>query len=536
MKIALAQINCTAADLRGNLQKIQQALQRAEQAGATLLLTPQMSLCGLTAADWLLRNDFLQTCQQVFDELVAQVQETALIIGHPEQKAGRLFNALSVIQHGRVQATCHQQHFSADPLQDAQRYFAVGTQVCVFELAGKRFGLTTYADFQHATHLQALHSAGAQLVLVADSAPFVIDGQVQRRQQLSQGAVEAGLPVIYVNLIGGQDEQVFDGASCALDSTGKLTHQLPAFQDIFALIELCDQQFVAGLCSTLPEPIEGIYTALCLGLRDFIDKNRFPGVLIGLSGGVDSALVLTIAVDALGAERVRTVMMPSPYTADISLQDAQALADNLGVQQHTMIPVSELLDTFQRVLQVPLAAYPEPEGSTVAENLQARIRGTLLMALANQSGLLVLPTSNKSETAVGYSTLYGDMVGGLAILKDVSKTRVYQLCHYRNQIASVIPERILQRPPSAELRPDQTDQDSLPSYAILDPIISAYVENNQSVAEIIAAGYQTDVVERIVGLIRSCEYKRGQAAPGIRITQRDFGRTWRFPLTAGFKY
>jgi len=318
-----------------------------------------------------------------------------------------------------------------------------------------------------------------------------------------------------------------------MDHSGKLVCQLPAFQEALALIAIHGNQSIFGECSTLPDQAGSIYTALRLGLHDFITKNRLPGVLIGLSGGVDSALVLAIAVDALGAERVRTVMMPSPYTADISIQDAQTMADNLGVR-HAGIPITGLFDQFQQALQAELQACSDSGTSATVENLQARIRGTLLMALANQSGMLVLPTSNKSETAVGYSTLYGDMAGGFSILKDVSKTLVYRLCHYRNQISPIIPQRILQRPPSAELRPGQIDQDSLPPYDVLDAIIEAYVENNLSAAEIIAMNYPEETVRRVLRMIHSSEYKRRQAAPGIRITRRDFGRSWRFPLTSGF--
>lgn len=533
MKIALAQINCTPGDLRGNQLKILHACRQAREAGADLVITPEMSLCGYLAEDWLLRREFVQACHQALTELTAQVHDVMLIVGHPHNMNGNLFNAVSAVRDGRLLATHCKQHLFSDRLQDERRYFSAGNSLCTFECSGILFGLMTGSDYRHAAHLQSLHAAGAQVLLAVDASPYSIDSQIDRYQILREGITQTGLPAVYINPVGGQDELVFDGASFAMDHSGKLVCQLPAFQEALALIEIHGNQSIFGECSTLPDQAGSIYTALRLGLHDFITKNRLPGVLIGLSGGVDSALVLAIAVDALGAERVRTVMMPSPYTADISIQDAQTMADNLGVH-HAGIPITGLFDQFQQALQAELQTCSGSGTSATLENLQARIRGTLLMALANQSGMLVLPTSNKSETAVGYSTLYGDMAGGFSILKDVSKTLVYRLCHYRNQISPIIPQRILQRPPSAELRPGQIDQDSLPPYDVLDAIIEAYVENDLSAAEIIAMNYPEETVRRVLRMIHSSEYKRRQAAPGIRITRRDFGRSWRFPLTSGF--
>lgn len=532
MKIALAQINCTAGDLRGNQLKILHTCRQAREAGAGLVITPEMSLCGHSVGDWLLRGEFVQACHQALTELAAQVHDITLIVGHPHSMHGNLFNAVSVIRDGRLLVTHCKQYLSSDP-QDEHRYFSAGNQLCTFELDGTLFGLMTSSDYQHTAHLQSLCTVGAQVLLVVDASPYSIDGQTDRYRILRKGITQTGLPAVYINPAGGQDELVLDGASFAMDHRGKLVCQLPAFQEALALVEIHGDQSISGECSALPDRIESIYAALCLGLHDFITKNGFPGVLIGLSGGVDSALVLAIAADALGAKQIRTVMMPSLYTSDISIQDAQTMADNLGVH-HAGISITGLFDQFQQALQTELQACSDSGTSATAENLQARIRGTLLMALSNQSGMLVLPTSNKSETAVGYSTLYGDMAGGFSILKDVSKTLVYQLCHYRNRISPVIPERILQRPPSAELRPDQTDQDSLPPYDVLDAIIEAYVEKNLPAAEIIAMNYPEETVRRVLRMIHSCEYKRRQAAPGIRITWRDFGQSWRFPLISGF--
>lgn len=534
MKIALAQINCTASDLNNNQLIITNTCQQAKNAGATLIITPELALIGSPPQDWLLHKEFIQACQQTLLQLAEQTHGITLIIGHPHSIDNKLFNAISVIQNGQLLATYCKNYLSADLLSDKHRFFEAGQQPCTVECNGIRVGLATYSDHQHPHYLQKLRAAGAQILLAIDASPYSIDGQSYRQQILHTSATQTGLPILYINSVGGQDELVFDGASFVMDQHGKLVQQLPAFQETLGFIEFQHDQFTPVPYAPLPDQIESIYAALKLGLHDFIHKNNISGVLIGLSGGVDSALVLAIAVDALGAERVTTVMMPSPYTAAISLQDAQIMADILGVR-HTEIPINHLFEEFKQTLQPELQTWPTTGASTTMENLQARIRGTLLMALANQSGRLVLVTSNKSETAVGYSTLYGDMAGGLAILKDVNKTQVYQLCRYRNNISAVIPERILQRPPSAELRPEQTDQDSLPPYDVLDAIMTDYMENNLSPAEIIAKHYPAETVYRIVQMIHANEYKRRQAAPGIRITRRSFDQSWRFPISPGFR-
>lgn len=534
MKIVLAQINCTAGDLHGNSLKILHACQHARDTEATLVITPEMALCSYLPEDWLLRKEFIQACYQALTTLAAQIQDITLVVGHPLYKDGRLFNAVSVIQNGHLLTTYRKNHLFTDQLLDERRYFTPGNQLCTFKCDNTFFGLATFSDCQHPAYLSALCATDAQVLLVLDTSPYSPGSQAERYRTLREGIMQTSLPAIYINQVGGQDELVFDGASFAMDRTGTLIHQLTAFEETLGLIKLHHNRFIPEQCSRLPDRIEGIYAALKLGLYDFICKNKILGVLIGLSGGVDSALVLAIAVDALGADRVSTVMMPSPYTADISLQDAQSMADNLGVR-HISLPISPLFDQFRQTLQTELQNSPPSGSQTTLENLQARIRGTLLMALSNQTGKLVLTTSNKSETAVGYSTLYGDMAGGFSVLKDISKTLVYQLCHYRNRLSPVIPERILQRPPSAELRPDQTDQDSLPPYDVLDAIITAYVEDNLSPEEIIAMNYPAEIVHRVLRMIHSCEYKRRQTAPGIRITRRDFGRSWSFPITFKFQ-
>lgn len=533
MKIAIAQLNCIVGDLEGNINKILEAYQQSQEAGAELLITPELALCGYPPQDWLLREDFIHACQRALVSLTARIHDAMLIVGHPHFANGKLFNAASIIQTGRIHATYCKNHLLTGGSLDERQYFEPGSQPCVFELKGTTFGLAICSDCQHLSHLQAVRQTNPQVLLSLNASPYRLDKQEERHQIIRDGIAQTGMPVIYVNQVGGQDELVFDGASFAMNSAGEIVYQLEAFQETLGFVEIEAGQPKSDKCCPLPDRMTGLYSALCLGMRDFVVKNGFPGVLIGLSGGIDSALVLAIAVDALGPEKVRTVMMPSPYTADISIQDAREMARNLGVQ-HTEIPIDSIFENFLETLRAEFQNAPAVGNPSTTENLQARIRGVLLMALANQFGLLVLATGNKSEVAVGYSTLYGDMVGGFSVLKDVSKTLVYQLSYHRNQITPIIPERVQQRPPSAELRPGQTDQDSLPAYDRLDAIIAAHVENGRSLNDIVSMNYPEEEVRQVLRLIHSSEYKRRQAAPGIRITRRDFGKSWNFPLTSKF--
>lgn len=533
MKIALAQINPIVGDLQGNADKILNTCLQAHAAQASLLITPEMSLTGYPAQDWLFRQDFISACGQILRQLAAELPPVTVVIGHPHAENGRLFNAASVIRDGKLIARYYKKYLSVGRVFDEQRYFTAGEVSCTFAHEGLIFGLTIGEDVHQLPYLQTIQQQGAQVLLAMRASPYSVGQHNERLSMAKAASSQIALPAIHINLAGGQDELVFDGASFAVDSRGERTHQFAAFQDMLGIIELNNDQLRKGTKIDLPEQLASIYAALCLGVRDFIGKNGFPGALIGLSGGVDSALVLAIAVDALGCDRVRTVMLPSPYTADISRQDARIMAQNLGVE-HMEIPIDTIFAQHRQTLSVPLQLLPAIPAPTTEENLQARIRAILLMALSNQSSLLLLNTSNKSETAVGYSTLYGDMAGGFAVLKDVSKTLVYALCHYRNRIAPIIPERILQRPPSAELRPNQTDQDNLPPYPVLDAMIEAYVEQGCSVEEIVAMGYPQSLVQRVIHLIHGSEYKRQQAAPGIRLTRLDFGKSWRFPLTSRF--
>ncbi len=528
MKLAIAQIDCSVGDFAGNVAKILQSAEHAHAAGASLLLTPELALSGYPPEDLLLREDFYLASAAALELLAKSAPAITLLVGHPAQQEGRHYNAASVVRDGRVVATYHKHKLPNFSVFDEVRYFTPGSEPLVFEHEGVRFGVVICADVWESGPATMARDAGAQVLLALNASPYHLEKQYTRHEVLRARVQETGLPVVYVNLVGGQDELVFDGASFVLDAAGVLTHRLAEFEEALGLVEFAGARPLPGDVVEDADIEASVYKALCLGTRDYVDKNGFPGVVLGLSGGIDSALTLAIAVDALGASRVRTVMMPSQYTAAISQEDAAQMARTLGVH-YTEIPIGRLLDGFLAALAEEFEGRPFDH---TEENLQARIRGTLLMALSNKFGSIVLTTGNKSEMGVGYSTLYGDMAGGFSVLKDVPKTLVYRLAYYRNRIAPVIPERIITRPPSAELRFDQTDQDSLPPYEILDAIMQAYVEEDKSPADIIAAGYERDDVWRVVTLIDRNEYKRRQAPVGVRITQRGFGRDRRYPITS----
>jgi NAD+ synthetase len=551
--VAIAQINCIVGDLQGNTEKILAFAVQAKAAGADLLVTPELAICGYPPEDLLLREGFFRDCRDALEDLVSRAPDIVLVVGHPAQDAGARYNAASVIRGQRVEATYYKHTLPNYTVFDEARYFDRGTQPCVFSVGDTRFGINICEDAWgadgplaagspsvHGTGAvetppaeapQAAKAAGAQVLLVLNASPYHAGKQHTRYDVMQDRVSETGLPLLVANLVGGQDELVFDGGSFVLDARGGISHHLPPFEESLALVAFEDGQPVTGEVAAEPGPEEEIYKALCLGVRDYIGKNGFPGALIGLSGGVDSALTLCIACDALGADRVRAVMMPSQYTADISLADSRELVRNLSVR-YDEIPIGPAFDAFLGLLAKEFAGLPP---DSTEENLQARIRGTLLMALSNKFGSIVLTTGNKSEMAVGYATLYGDMAGGFAVLKDIAKTLVYRLCRYRNSVKPDIPERILTRPPSAELRPGQTDQDSLPPYEVLDAIIAAYMENNMSPKEIIAQGLRREDVERVVELIHRNEYKRRQAPIGIRVTHRGFGKDWRYPITSRYR-
>lgn len=531
MKLAIAQINSVLGDLSGNVARIVERAERAQAQGAKLLLTPELSLCGYSPEDLLLRDGFYLACAQALDELAGKLPNIAVVVGHPFECDGRRYNAASLLRGGQVEVTYLKYELPNYSVFDEERYFAHGTEACVFEVDGIRFGLNICADIWESEAARNAHEAGAQVLLVLNASPYALKKHASRQRVIRERIVETGMAVVYANLVGGQDELVFDGNSFAMDVHGVLSAQGMAFEEQLILLELDDALRPQGeLAAPLSEEAE-VYRALCLGVRDYIGKNRFPGILLGMSGGIDSALTLAVAVDALGADKVHAVMMPSDYTAQISLDDSREMVKTLGVR-YDEFPIAPMLHSYLDTLQTTFAGRAE---DTTEENLQARIRGTLLMAMSNKFGSLVLTTGNKSEMAVGYATLYGDMAGGFAVLKDVCKTLVYRLARYRNTLGVVIPERIITRPPSAELRPDQTDQDSLPAYDVLDAILQAYVEQDRSIPEIVAQGFAEADVRRVVHLIRISEYKRRQSAVGIRITERSFGKDWRYPITVRYQ-
>jgi NAD+ synthetase len=533
LRVAIAQFNAHVGDLAGNSARILELAARAREAGADLLLTPELALCGYPPEDLLMRPDFYRACAAQLDAL-ARAAALPIVLGHPEEAAGKRYNAASLLANGRVEATYRKFRLPNYEVFDEERYFAAGDEPCVIELKGVRCGLAICADVWESGAAEAAARSGAELILTLNASPFHMNKQARRYEVMRDRITATGKPVIYANLVGGQDELVFDGASFAMDGQGRVTHQFPAFAEALEFVEYSDGRLLPGRIVEPASREAEVYAALRLGVADYLGKNGFPGAIIGLSGGIDSALTLAIAVDALGAERVRAVMMPSPWTAQMSLDDSREMVQRLGVQ-YDEIPIAAAMDQFAVLLAPTFASLgPKPAWDTTDENLQARIRGMLLMALSNRTGRIVLTTGNKSEMAVGYATLYGDMAGGFAVIKDVAKTFVYDLARWRNGISEVIPQNITTRPPSAELKPGQTDQDTLPPYEVLDAIIEAYMERDESPRQIIARGYAEADVRRVVGMLKKNEYKRRQAPVGIRVTQRGFGKDWRYPITSGY--
>ena len=530
MHIAIAQLNQVLGDLRGNGAAILAATGEAGRAGARLVVTPELSLCGYPPEDLLLRPAFLAACAKELRELASKVKQTTVLVGFPEAAAGVCYNACAVVRDGGVAAVYRKRELPNYTVFDEDRYFRPGNAPCVFDAGGVRIGLVICEDIWFPGPARAAREAGAELIVVPNGSPYHLRQQALRQEVVSARVQEIGLPVVYVNRVGGQDELVFDGASFVMDRDGSFAQQLPAWQETIALVQF-DGARPKTVRGTLEARLEAnIYAALTMGVRDYVDKNRFRIALIGLSGGIDSALTLAIAVDALGRDRVRALMLPSRYNAPMSLEDARTMAGILGVR-YDEIPIDGVAGAFDAALAEEFKGLT-PDAAE--ENIQARIRGTLLMALSNKHRAIVLTTGNKSEMAVGYATLYGDMAGGFAVLKDISKTLVYRLAHYRNSLGRVIPERVITRAPSAELRANQTDQDSLPPYDVLDAILEAYVEELRSPAEIVARGYAPEHVTKVVQLIKTNEYKRRQAAVGIRITPRGFGKDWRYPITSAW--
>ena len=535
LTVALAQLNMLVGDIEGNAQKIITTTREQADAGADLVVFPELALTGYPPEDLLLRPDLMVRVNAQL-ELIAQVShKTAVLVGHPWPEDGKLYNALSVYAEGRLLTRYYKQKLPNYGVFDELRYFSAGDKNALLELNGVRLGLLICEDLWFDAPVDALHAAGAEVIVSINASPYDQE-KPQVRQRLLEGHCRrTGLPLLYLNQIGGQDELVFDGCSKVFNAQGEMTHRLAAFAEQVEQVQLHKQQDALTITPMAqPAVAQGLlaqtYQALVLAVRDYVTKNGFQGAVLGLSGGIDSALTLAIAVDALGADKVQAVMMPFRYTADISVADAKEEADLLGIE-FDIVSIEPMFDAFMQQL-APMFAGTERD--TTEENLQARCRGVMLMALSNKRRRLVLTTGNKSEMAVGYATLYGDMAGGFDVLKDVPKTLVFQLSEYRNTLSYVIPQRVIDRPPSAELAPDQVDQDSLPPYDILDAILHAYVEQDKSVADLVAMGFEEEVVRKVIRLVDINEYKRRQAAVGPRITARNFGKDRRYPITSGF--
>lgn len=522
--LALAQINNIVGDINHNTQTILEHIHAAKKQSVDIIVFPELTLTGYPPEDLLCRPALFKDLDLAISTILPSTKDITAIIGLPIQTNDGLMNAAIVLQNGEHTVTAYKQHLPNYTVFDEKRYFQHGNAPCIFERNNTLYGLCICEDIWHNDVAAALQHAGAQQLIVINASPFHTTKAEERAETIRTRAQETGLPIAYVNWAGAQDELIFDGGSFFTDANGDITTQAPFFRP--ALL-LSNSRHIAPP----PNPLAAIYDALVLGLKDYVRKNGFRQILLGLSGGIDSALTAVIAVDALGAENVHGVLMPSEFTANISNEDAMLEATALSIQT-TTLPIHDLFEEYLSALSTSFTGY---EKDLTEENIQARIRGTLLMALSNKFGALVLSTSNKSELAIGYSTLYGDMCGGFAVLKDVAKTQVYQLCEWRDPSHTIIPERVLTRPPSAELSHDQTDQDHLPSYDVIDNIIALYVEQNCSIDELIQTHtINKDDVMNIVRRIKMNEYKRSQAPIGSRITNRAFGKDRRYPITHGF--
>lgn len=534
----MAQLNPLVGDIAGNSQKIIRAIDRARHHHkAQCIVFSELVLSGYPPEDLLLRPAFIKSCETAIQEITRHCDGITAIVGAPYSKQDKLYNAAHILSARGEVRVATKQCLPNYSVFDEERYFTAGTEPCLIELtAGIIAGITICEDIWYPEPVKALADAGASCIINLNASPYHFDKQSQRLDTLRSRIGETGLPIIYVNQVGGQDELVFDGVSMAVDATGEIVVCAPAFSEDLVVVDIETKQNqslgFSGNKALLESDEAMLYQALVHGVRDYVIKNDFPGAILGLSGGIDSALTLAIAVDALGADKVGAVMMPSQYTADMSQQDARAEADILGVEYH-VIPIAQVFDAFNDLLA---DVFRGQKQDVTEENLQARSRGVILMAISNKQGKMVLTTGNKSEMAVGYATLYGDMAGGFAPLKDVYKTMVYRLARYRNTLGQVIPERVIERPPSAELAPNQTDQDTLPDYGVLDEILRRYVELDESVEEIVSAGYDQGTVIDIARRVDRNEYKRRQAPPGIKVTQRAFGKDRRYPITSVIVY
>ena len=537
LRFGLAQMDPVVGDLAANAKQIAGICREAAEQGMQAVIFPELALSGYPPEDLLLRPEFIAAGERCLQSLCDELAELPLwvVLGYPRRTQRGLINALGVLHRGSIEAEYAKCRLPNYQVFDEKRYFVPGQDAVLCEIAGLRVGLSICEDIWRPEEAARARAAGAELLINANASPYHRGKQQERIDVLRQRVAETGLPILYVNMVGGQDELVFDGGSMAVDAGGETVLMAPNFCGGLFAVELSagsgGVELGPGERSPLLDELPEVHQALVMGLRSYVEKNHFPGVLLGLSGGIDSALTMVLAADALGSERVSAVMMPTRYTSQLSLDIAASNAAAVGVQLSQI----DIEPIFQLILKALSTAFSGSEPDLTEENLQARIRGMILMALSNKHGQLLLSTGNKSEMAVGYSTLYGDMAGGFNPLKDVPKTLVYRLANYRNSISQVIPEDALTRPPSAELRPDQTDQDLLPPYEVLDSILDRYIDRDQGVDEIVAAGVAgTEQVRRVGRMVMRNEYKRRQAAIGIRISRRGFGRDRRYPVSSGW--
>ena len=537
ISVALAQLDLVVGDVNGNTERILDYAARArEELAADVVLFPELSVCGYPPEDLLFHSSMRRRVEDAVKRIREETHGLAVIIGFPEYVDDLIYNSCAVFKDGK-ELTRYRKHLLPNyRVFDEKRYFTPGREAAVFKVNGIRCGLNICEDIWQKEPVAASRSAGAEVIFVINGSPYDMNSQKNREDVARKRIQEAGIPLVYLNMVGGQDELVFDGGSFVMDGEGEVQFRADVFKEGLHLVRLRGEaRRVVPQPASIAEPLAleaSVYEALVTGTRDYVTKHDFPGVVIGLSGGIDSALVTAIATDALGPDRVRTVMMPFRYTATISQEDAAAQAAALGIR-YDVISIEPIYEaTLKQLAPVFVGRTPD----VTEENIQSRARGLLLMAISNKTGRMVLTTGNKSEMAVGYATLYGDMAGGFAPIKDCSKSLVYRLARYRNAVSPVIPERVITRAPSAELRPGQKDTDSLPDYAVLDPILEAFIEENLSVVEIVARGFDRQTVQRVLEMVKRNEYKRRQAPPGIRISRRAFGRDWRYPITSRYKF
>jgi NAD+ synthase (glutamine-hydrolysing) len=537
LRIALAQLDFLVGDLQGNASRVILASRQARSdLKADLVVFPELALSGYPPEDLLFHRGFRRQIDAELERVKREIQDVAVVVGYPEYSGAEIYNSAAFIIDGALAGNHRKVELPNYRVFDEKRYFESGTRATVVDYKGFRIGLLICEDIWETRAAQMARDAGAELLVVINASPYQLHKQREREDTARARILDVGLPLIYVHMIGGQDELIFEGNSFVMDARGNVVQRAPAFEEGTHLVELdrdSSGRVVPKSAVVTPElsDEESVYRALVLGVRDYVNKHGFPGVVMGLSGGIDSALTLAVAVDALGASRVHAVMMPSRYTASMSLDDAAEEARNLSVQ-YSVISIEGMFESTLAALKQEFAGRP-PDATE--ENIQSRCRMLVLMGISNKTGKMLLTTGNKSEMAVGYATLYGDMAGGFAPIKDCSKQLVYRLAAYRNSVKPVIPQRVIERAPSAELRPDQKDSDALPPYEILDAILEAFIEEDLSVDEIVARGFDKSTVGRVLDLVKRNEYKRRQAPPGVRVSRRAFGRDWRYPITNGYR-